>query len=747
MACEHKYFDYLPSMGRALGDSIGRQDLVHRISLMRRNGSEDPDSVVVGCRTIVENMVDSALKAAGLYIENATLSEKIVEAYESDLVSKTQYYKLNEIRVKGNQGAHNSVSVKVVDARAALELLDDVLRMRASELAEPGEVDSEVRVEGDSIFVVRTEEDLSKLERDTRLAAAVSGDGSIETEVKRAVSQAAKSCEERDERLDEIADIIARINNLGDAVEQQQKRLFDLLDEKYASIRSKEARAEEALAGAERRVREILDEHDYIRLLLQGKGSATDKQFEVMAFPRGSKASTRILQITGGAGTGKTLCLVAKLIDDIKGSGQGSLFSERPKRGLFVCYNKALAAHVERLLDDMPEVAGGIEVVSFDRFVNQLAHVCSTKDYRRYNEFAQSVRFPSGWEIAYLKEEDVSEAMRKVALRHPEERGKYYFNVSSPVDVSWVLGEIEWLDSRYDGPRDAAPSYQEQMTTRVGRGNQRLPRKGDRKIILEIWDECQKALDVGKRYTLAQAVRRLLSATDLPVYDSIAVDEIQDLSINSLRLLLKMRADERSRVYLSGDENQKIFQRDFTWKELDAGTRGHAISLSENKRNSLSIENFANRLLGRKCSFEDACEGVHILPYWSENYSSEAYSFEKCMALVQHARTEFPQESVAIIGNREFWDEKARGARLAVLKPDQAGSSRSGIYVLGERKGKGLEFDTVIFDCAALGRDDEEEEKRLLYVNCTRARKRLYLCYEGEVPAIIRKYYPDFLDE
>ena len=62
-------------------------------------------------------------------------------------------------------------------------------------------------------------------------------------------------------------------------------------------------------------------------------------------------------------------------------------------------------------------------------------------------------------------------------------------------------------------------------------------------------------------------------------------------------------------------------------------------------------------------------------------------------------------------------------------------------------KGKGLEFDTVVIDCSKLGRGDEEEEKRLLYVNCTRARKRLYLRYKGRPPEIIRKYYPDFLGE
>lgn len=122
-------------------------------------------------------------------------------------------------------------------------------------------------------------------------------------------------------------------------------------------------------------------------------------------------------------------------------------------------------------------------------------------------------------------------------------------------------------------------------------------------------------------------------------------------------------------------------------------------------------------------------------------------SADKYMALVQRARAKRPHESVAIIGNRRPWTKEAKTAVLGVLDPEEVGSSRPGLCLLGKKEGKGLEFDTVIIDCANLGRGDEEEERRLLYVNCTRARKRLYLRYEGRVPEIIRKYYPDFLDE
>lgn len=744
MTCEQEYFDYLSVAGDAIQERIGRNDLVSKISFWRRYGEGDPDSVVVGCRTMAENIVDSVLRDAGIYSERASLSEKIVDAYESNLVSKKQYYKLNELRKKGNRGAHNSESVKIIDAKMALELLDDILRSMAAEMCGT-DFGGEDRIENDSIFLLRDEKEIAAFGRDAKLAASLSGDDSVEKEAKLAVEQVTCAQNNKESALSKIAHIVGQIDELlaEEGVDvaspsEEYQTLFGRLEELdalYTGVCNKAKDAENVFERAEKRTREILDEHDYIRMLLRGKGSATDRQFAVMAFPRVTGGATRVLQISGGAGTGKTLCLIAKLIMDVRPSNQGSLFPEQPKRGLFVCFNKSLAAQARALIGAMPEIRDAIEVVNFDRFVNQLVCSHSTGDYRHLNSFVQDARFPSKWKITY-SDEGVERAMGLVAARHPGERGMYYLDGSDSSNVSWVKDEIEWLEARYEGPQTAVEPYRNQMAERRGRGKQRLPRQDARGVILEIWEEYTRILEAERCYTLPQAVKRLLGASDLPVYDSIAVDEVQDLSINSLRLLFKMRATDEARVYLSGDENQKIYQRDFTWKELGEGVRGHTISLFENKRNSPSIEAFANRLLGRKCDHGCASENVYVL----------ARSEERLEDLVKKARTECPEESVAVIGNMRLWDKRLREAKLDFVDPEEYGSSQPGLYVLGEKKGKGLEFDTVIIDCAFLGRGDEDEEKRVLYVNCTRARKRLYLRYEGQPPEIIKKYYPDFLD-
>ena len=80
----------------------------------------------------------------------------------------------------------------------------------------------------------------------------------------------------------------------------------------------------------------------------------------------------------------------------------------------------------------------------------------------------------------------------------------------------------------------------------------------------------------------------------------------------SIRLILKFRRSDKSRLYISGDENQKIYQRDFNWNELDEGVHGYTITLQENKRNADAILRFAERLNGKKSTYAASCDNVHV---------------------------------------------------------------------------------------------------------------------------------------
>lgn len=71
---------------------------------------------------------------------------------------------------------------------------------------------------------------------------------------------------------------------------------------------------------------------------------------------------------------------------------------------------------------------------------------------------------------------------------------------------------------------------------------------------------------------------------------------------------------------------------------------------------------------------------------------------------------------------------------------------RPGVYCFTELKPKGLEFDNVIVDYEReVDVRDEQREKRICYMQFTRARKTLLVRYEGEAPNLLKRYYPDFV--
>lgn len=611
----------------------------------------------------------------------------------------------------------------------------------------------------DASFYPQFEDDVQRLNHLARTAVALSGDASVQKETDAAIRKARddhrffKATESQIAGL--VAEISARTANIfaedasgsarpdGDD-DLDRAALIQQLDSAKDALADAEESLKKSVAAQERLVRQILSEHDHIQQLLRGASHATDRQFDVMAFPRNANAKTNVLQISGGAGTGKTLCLLAKLIQDTRGSRQLGLLPEAPKRGLFVCFNKALHVHVAELLAAIPDVRDSIEVVHFDQFVNQLVRNTPSDEFAHLAPFAASSRFPQVtrasagrfWRVVY--DEDVEalivSAMRAVGRAHPSQAQEYYLDAESPQNLQWMADEIAWLEARYEDPEEAAGLYLDAV--RTGRGKVHQPSAAIRSVILEVWAAVRRLLEEECWYTVEQAVKRLLKDPDLPRYDAIAIDEAQDLTVASVKLLVRMRRDEQSRVYICADENQKIYKRDFTWSELDAGIHGYTIRLDENKRNSPAIQAFANRLLGAPSKKTDANDLV-LVGEWSE---------EAIMGLVANIREAHPEETVAIIsGDVRCWRACARERGISSMNPREEGVLAEGLYIIGQLGGKGLEFDDVIVDCAHMAEPDEETLKNILYVNCTRARRRLYLRYTGEPPVILHRFYPDFL--
>ena len=737
-----RHFDYLVEHDADLETALGLSELSPKIERWRRQGMEDPDAALVGCRKIVEGALKTLMDP--LPYERMSLQEIIEYARDSGKISRSIAYKCDEIRRKGNAGAH-TMTVKPIDAKMALELLDDFLRWCAEELMLIPSHHGIDSLPDDPIFIVKTSDEVAELSKRARIAAALDDNAAIERKARAAKSGVEEFEESSTSDLNKMEDLIRQAQEIGvSAVEHHDERtlaaqmaLFSGFESKIEELSEQKRALTAQFEETSTQVQEILNEHDFINRLLAGGKWATSRQHEVMAFPRGANSTTNVLQIAGSAGTGKTLCLLAKLIAEVEEGGQGSLGFAEQKKALFVCFNKGLATYVRGLLAGYEGSRPSIDVESYDLFVNQLVRKRPRSGYEYLSHYAEDAKYPSARIIYNVDEEYVNllkKAQGTVAARHPRSARYYYLDSDNEDGFNWLIDEISWIEARYASEEEAAELYP--TASRVGRGTNRRPSAVMRQTILEIRSEFNQLLEKSGKYTIEQATKRLLNSDNLPKYDAIAIDEVQDFSLLSIRLLLRFRRGAESKAFISGDENQKIYKRDFTWKELDEGVRGYTITLSKNMRYSDAIRHFSDRLLGTNCSRDVAQDMVYVVD------ANEERTLQLLRRLADPSRS---FTTALITDNYVEWEQALKRAGIPFASRAAGDISKPGLYILGTLMGKGLEFDNVVVDYNKQLGEDMEEEKRLRYVHFTRARRRLYIRYQGEPPELLTEYYSDFL--
>jgi superfamily I DNA/RNA helicase len=500
-------------------------------------------------------------------------------------------------------------------------------------------------------------------------------------------------------------------------------------------------------------VEEILDEYDYIKKLLDGRSKATDEQVDALLFPKDSGSKSNVLQVSGQAGTGKTLVLLARIAYELRKNDpsdkmEGHEFG--PKRALFVCFNKTLVDYVQSIfLKLFPELAASITVINIDRMV------------KRIMDEKHSSESPCPG-IIYGKK-DLKEIVDVAAKRHAKE-SLGFLNTEDPKNIDWVKEEIDWIEGRKD-IEFGGDIHKYQEFGRIGRG--RFPygpakNSNARAVILEIMQEYYKQNEEHKKYTYPQAVNELLKDAgemgyefdksefgeekqmETARYDIIVIDEVQDFSVASIMLLLTFRK-KGAKVVLAGDEGQKIYKRDFKWKQLSDGNNprigqiiGHTVSLDKNHRNHPEIERFAARLKGGK---DDMPFDADVVELAQKNIEQVV---EKARLLGKKGGTTCLITDTPV--DAQTWREILVNADITPTRIYRNGEiTAPGIYVANVHQVKGVEFDNVIIPDTKMVFDDEEACKNLYYVAFTRARRFLGVYFSVDPDAVIRRHYGDLL--
>lgn len=292
-------------------------------------------------------------------------------------------------------------------------------------------------------------------------------------------------------------------------------------------------------------------------------------------------------RIRGVSGSGKTtvaihraIAAAKKFASETTQSATGHPF--QGKTVLFLTYNRSLQEYLNQIFSKIcsEAVLSHLKLVTFDRLTSE-----TFRDlFGRYPTFERD-----GLDDVFVS---------KIRTWSKLFGNFSFFSGTNSRDTERFLKEeIEYIFSKYR--ENEVDNYLEDK--RIGRSKKIT--EDDRRLVLDIYRSVETEFSDKSIMTPAIAARKCLSGLEtLPDqvkrYETVIVDEVQDLTENQLRLL--RRIGSTGDIQLFGDGAQKIFSRGFSMKEVGIDITGRSYVLKKNYRNSREIMEVANELLRRE---------------------------------------------------------------------------------------------------------------------------------------------------
>ncbi|RSN57986.1 UvrD-helicase domain-containing protein [Actinomadura sp. WAC 06369] len=418
-------------------------------------------------------------------------------------------------------------------------------------------------------------------------------------------------------------------------------------------------------------------------------------------------------QVTGGAGTGKTVTALhrAKFLAERDGA-----------RVLLTTFTKNLAEALGdqlALLVDDPEVRGRVHV----RNVDALAYAIVGRHHRP--AIAAQNLLDRLWE----------EAAEGTA--------------HSPVFL-----QREWEQVVLAQGLESEEEYL--ACTRSGRG---VPLgKAQRSVVWRALRHVTDGLAAAGKSTFPQLANEAAELAGAPEYDHVIIDEAQDIHPTQWRLLRRLVAQGPDDLFIVGDPHQRIYDSHVSLASLGINVRGRSTKLKLNYRTTQEILQWSVPLLGFAPAqglddSADTLDGYRSPMHGRRPLVREYGSADAEMdGLVAQVRTWIDDGvepgSIGVAARYVFLVKRVVGRLKAAGVPAcQVPGSSDGVQVGTMHRMKGLEFRCIAVVGAdesslpsgqALTSEDEDpkahaqdvqKERCLLFVACTRARDHLYVSY------------------
>ena len=488
--------------------------------------------------------------------------------------------------------------------------------------------------------------------------------------------------------------------------------------------------------------------------------------------------------INGIPGSGKSILLLYKFFKVLN-------TSDEPKKLVYVTFNKTLVNDVYKRISKYKEFEeyrkkNEIYILSFHELTRKVLKDIGFDKIKGIETNIDS--------IDKVNDLAVRRVMR-AALQFKDEKSENFVNLPEKEKLykthtdTFLRDEILWIKANGLITLDKYLNVE-----RTGRGNAPRVVKDQRKTIFKIFEnyeaerengrygDYERQLDMEDYALLLLKNKELIH--DKNKYDYIFIDEIQDfqpMQLMALKLLYK------EQIVAAGDTKQRIYKKNlYSFAELGLDFSGRKNKmLNENFRSTKEIMSLANTL-----NFLDEAKNSNVKYVNSgerpviKYFINEKKMYDNIRDTINKIHILNPKETVAIINRaaNQLWSGEDNVKKKLLMmfslsdiknfnKKFNENEDKQ-IFYSDMFSVKGLEFDHVIImnfnnkylpnpkdleklssfssvGSEAYEKDKENllnDEKKLLYVAMTRARKTLTFITPG-ITGIFRKDAPQFITE
>ena len=434
--------------------------------------------------------------------------------------------------------------------------------------------------------------------------------------------------------------------------------------------------------------------------------------------------------VKGGPGSGKSTVALYAIKELVNGVGRTpDLISKEPFRVLLTTYTKSLVHSAQHLLSSIHQRTKNVqvEVMTVDSLASRTAR----------GEYGKMRPLMSSDQRTFL--------------------GEYLSSVNkegllSDYDYDFFLEEINWVILG-----ENIRSYEAyRAADRTGRG--RKLNEDRRKLIWDIYEGLvAKMKETGYFFFVQQQAEAAKVAEKR--YDYVIVDEAQDLTPVGIELCVSVAKNPKN-VFLTADMNQSIYPTGLSWRKVETRLdfRGKTTILNRNYRTTKEIWKGLESVLSRRSRKDE--ETLTNAPVFSGEMPH--FSFWDKAAVAKEQLETWLHE--AMIGEavgpgcvavlcpsvrkcHEVADLLPSKWVPTVMQSRNFNMKKPGIKVLTMHAAKGLQFPVVVvygldkdvlpsrYRSGMTKRNHEQQQRRLLFVACSRAMKRLLVMGNQETPS------------